>query len=379
MRRITFLFITIFIGTLLFAQNAPLVYNVIGSQRTDGSKIIDIYYSVSDSDGDTLSVSLKVSADNGTTFDITPTDSLLSGDVGSGILSGNDKHIIWNAGEEDFALEGITYKFKIIANDDPNAFPAGFVFLQGGTFQMGDRLSEGYSSEYPLHNVTLDDFYISKTLITQSDYAAIMGSNPAHDYGVGDNYPVYDVTWFDAIKYCNKKSINENLTPSYSVNGDTNPDNWGTNIVPDVNWNANGYRLPTEAEWEYAARGGVHESDNYRYSGCNEESDLPNYAWYSANNSPNGTKEVATKLPNQLGLYDMSGNVYDWCWDWYSGNYYSSSPSLNPHGPDSETYRVIRGGSWSHNAAYSRVAFRYIATPSNQYYGVGFHVVRVLQ
>ncbi len=118
MKRLIFLFITIFIGSLLFSQNAPYVYNVTGSQRTDGSKIVDIYYNVLEPDADTLFVTLQVSADKGSTFDIIPADSLLSGDIGEGVMSGDGKHIIWQAGEEALAFEGNTYKFKVIADDD---------------------------------------------------------------------------------------------------------------------------------------------------------------------------------------------------------------------------------------------------------------------
>ena len=375
MRRFIILFITIFMGTLLFAQNAPnapYVYNVTGSQRTDGTKIVDIYYNVLEPDGDTLLVSLRVSADDGATFDITPSDSLLSGDIGEGVLSGNNKHIIWQAGEEDsLTFEGNAYRFQVIADD--NSFQ-NFVFVEGGTFQMGDRL-DNMTYALPIHSVTLSSFYLAETEVTQADYTAIMGSNPAHDYGVGDNYPVYNVTWYDAITYCNKKSINENLTPCYSVSGDTNPDNWGSSFTPDVNWNANGYRLPTEAEWEYAARGGIHESDNYRYSGCNTESELPDYAWYHSN-STYTSHEVGTKLPNQLGLYDMTGNLFDWCWDRYGS--YSSNSQTNPHGANSGNLRILRGGSWYSYATYCSVAYRNRAYPYNSHYDYGFRILRAL-
>ena len=240
---------------------------------------------------------------------------------------------------------------------------------------MGDRYNEGDSDELPLHNVTLSSFYMAETEVTQGEYQQVMGSNPAHDYGVGDNYPVYYVNWYDAVKYCNKKTINEGLTPCYSVNGDTNPDNWGNSFTPHCNWNANGYRLPTEAEWEYAVRGGIHESDNYRYSGCNTESELPNYAWYSAN-SGGTSHEVGTKLPNQLGLYDMSGNEWEWSWDWYGS--YNSSSQTNPHGPNSGSRRVLRSGSWYLNAMFCRVANRSSSNPSNSYYNIGFRIIRAI-
>ncbi|MEA1973056.1 MAG: SUMF1/EgtB/PvdO family nonheme iron enzyme, partial [Candidatus Cloacimonadota bacterium] len=192
-------------------------------------------------------------------------------------------------------------------------------------------------------------------------------NNPSQtSYGIGENHPVNSLSWYDMIAFCNAKSTEDGLTPVYSGSG--------TSTVCD--WNANGYRLPTEAEWEYAARGGIYESDNYRYSGCHNEADLPDYAWYSSNNDPYGCKEVGTKLPNQLGLYDMSGNVYEWCWDWYDSSYYSSSPSSNPHGANSGSYRVWRGGYWSYSAGSCRVANRGCYGPSGSSGGIGFRILR---
>lgn len=378
MKRIIFLFITIFIRTLILAQNAPYVYNVRLSQRTDGSKIVDISYDVNDADGDSLEISLKLSNDGGVTFTIAPDNANLSGDVGSGIMPGTDKSITWYAGNETTDSEGDNFQLKIIADDSPApAIPAGFVFVQGGTFQMGDRNSEGNNNELPLHDVTLSSFYMAITVVIQSEYSAIMGANPAHNYGVGNNYPVYFVSWYDAIKYCNKKSINDGLTPCYRVNGDTNPDNWGNSFTPMVNWRGNGYRLPTEAEWEYAARGGIHESDNYRYSGCNTNSHLANYAWYNENNTPNGSKEVATKLPNQLGLYDMSGNEWEWCWDCY--NNYTNDSQINPHGLANGDYRILRGGAWDCASYHCRVARREHNNPNSIYSFYGFRILRIAE
>ena len=141
MKQIIFLLFTIFLATLLFSQNAPHVYNVTGSQRTDGSKIVDIYYNILEPDGDTLRVTLQVSDDDGTTFDIIPSDSLLSGDIGDGVLTGTGKHIIWNAGEETIIFEGTTYRFKVIADDDPVTDECvdydGNVYQ---TVQIGDQL-----------------------------------------------------------------------------------------------------------------------------------------------------------------------------------------------------------------------------------------------
>ena len=170
-----------------------------------------------------------------------------------------------------------------------------------------------------------------------------MGTNPS--YYKGESRPVDQVTWFNAIEYCNALSRKEGLTPCYTQSGGT----W------TCNFNADGYRLPTEAEWEYAARGG-NKSHGYKYSGS----------------------DSLTKEANELGLYDMSGGVvWEWCWDWYGS--YSSSSQTNPTGASSGSERVFRGGCWNNNASYCRVASRaknYNRYPSNSSSHVGFRVVR---
>ncbi|MDP8321715.1 MAG: SUMF1/EgtB/PvdO family nonheme iron enzyme, partial [Candidatus Stygibacter australis] len=210
-------------------------------------------------------------------------------------------------------------------------------------------------------DVTLSSFYISKYEVTQGEYEELMGSNPAHDYGVGDDYPVYYVTWYDVVEYCNALSEQKGLTPCYNLS------DWS------CDFSANGFRLPTEAEWEYAARGGVNWTDNRRYSGTTDE--LDDYAWYD-DNSGGQTHEVGIKFPNQLGIYDMSGNVWEWCNDWFAGSYYGSSPEDNPTGPASGSELVRRSGGWLHNAIECRVAARYSSAPGDISHVLGFRVTR---
>ncbi len=259
------------------------------------------------------------------------------------------------------------------------SYAYGFVLVPGGTFTMGDTRGGGSGIELPTHSVTLSSFIMGRFEVTQAEWTAIMGSNPASGYGVGNDYPVYNVSWYAILKYCNLRSINEGLTPVYTISGSTDPATWGTIPTSNnstwnaaiCNWNANGYRLPTEAEWEYAARGATNTPD-YLYSGSY---DIDAVAWHSGNNTPNGTKPAGTKAPNSLGLYDMSGNVWEWCWDWFGG--YSSEAQINPTGPTSGSYRVLRGGGWNYVASNCTVSYRGGNYAAHTYYSIGFRCVRV--
>ena len=211
------------------------------------------------------------------------------------------------------------------------------VGVQGGTFQMGS--TTGYRDEKPVHNVTLGSYYIGQTEVTQALWKAVMGSNPSEFKG--DNLPVEGVSWNDCQTFIQK--LNQ-------LTGER-------------------FRLPTEAEWEFAAKGG-NKSKGYTYSGSNS---IDNLAWYTSN-SGSKTHLVGTKAPNELGIYDMSGNVWEWCQDWYGG--YSSSAQSNPSGPSSSSERVTRGGSWYDYAADCRTADRYSYDPRNTPYNLGLRLAR---
>jgi formylglycine-generating enzyme required for sulfatase activity len=190
------------------------------------------------------------------------------------------------------------------------------------------------------------------------------------------------VTWFDAVEFCNALSDMHGFEPVYAISGITrHADGYitaATVRVPD--WNANGYRLPTEAEWEYACRAGTDPAWPYSFGAT--EAGIGAYAWYSVNSGDGGeatnrkTHQVGLKLPNPWGLYDMHGNVWEWVWDWYGSDYYASSPQDDPRGPTSGELRVRRGGSWYFAAAFLRSADRFNFNPGSRGSNIGFRLAR---
>lgn len=254
------------------------------------------------------------------------------------------------------------------------------VLVQGGVINIGNALGGGGADELPVHSAILDPFYIGKYEVSQSQWIYVMGALPASCNAEGSSYPVTGVSWYAAMKYCNLLSLLKGLIPVYSIMGSTNPENWGSVPISFnndwnqaiCNWSANGYRLPTEAEWEYAARSAANVPD-YIYSGSNY---VPSVAWYHGNNSTLSVKPVGTLDPNDLLIYDMSGNVWEWCWDFYSDTYYSESSLSNPTGPASGTTRVRRGGNWSSIEYWCRVAARSNALPNTYNESLGLRIVR---
>ena len=259
------------------------------------------------------------------------------------------------------------------------------VSIHAGTFMMGSPTTEpGRRGDETQHSVTLSSFKMSKYQVTQEQYQAVMGTNPSYfssNPQAGETQgkrPVEGVSWYDAIVFCNKLSIKEGLSPAYSISGRTDPAVWGS-VPTDYNttWDAvkivtgsTGYRLPTEAQWEYACRAGTTTAYN---TGATISD---NTGWYKSN-SGDKTHQVGLKPANAWGLYDMHGNVEEWCWDWIGS--YPSEAQTNPMGASSGFFRVLRGGYWSLSAEDLRSATRVSYQAYRRDYGhisLGFRLVR---
>jgi formylglycine-generating enzyme required for sulfatase activity len=245
------------------------------------------------------------------------------------------------------------------------------VSVKGGSFSMG--AADGEEDEYPVHGAAVDSFKMSKTEVTQELYKKVTGKNPS--YFKGEKLPVECVSWLDAVIFCNELSEKMGLNPCYSKNGDFDITHWVNSEGITCNFNANGYRLPTEAEWEYAARGGEN-GDKFLYSGSDN---IDEVAWYQGN-CEGKTHEVATKAPNSLGLFDMSGNAWEWCWDNYDPKFYLDGSSRNTKGPSSGSgVKVLRGGSrastYGDGSGVCRVSNRHSSKADERYYLNGFRLV----
>ena len=266
----------------------------------------------------------------------------VSGDVNKQVPAGSHR-IVWDVLSEHEKFEGANICFKVEVNSGKftvNGVSFEMVRVEGGTFRMGatsEQKDEAWDREKPVHSVTLSGYYIGKTEVTQVLWEAVMGINPSRFKG--DYLPVENVSWDDCQEFIRKLN---------SMTGQN-------------------FRLPTEAEWEFACRGG-NNSRGYKYSGSNN---LGSVAWYDGN-SGNKTHPVGTKAPNELGIYDMSGNVWEWCADWYGD--YSSGAQTNPTGPYGGSNRVYRGGSWNYDVGRCRSSNRDFYYPSIRDIILGFRL-----
>jgi formylglycine-generating enzyme required for sulfatase activity len=301
--------------------------------------------------------------------------------------------------------------YRILLAEAPAA-PTGFSLIPAGSFQMGNALDasgDGNSDEVPVHGVNVGTYYMAKHEVTKALWDEVRTWGASHgyadlavgsmyratNYSKGPTHPVYYITWHDMVKWCNARSEMENLTPCYYTDTAQTVESIYKTATHSINntmvkWSANGYRLPTEAEWEKAARGGLgdkrfpwgdsitHSQANFWNGGGESYQSGPGGGhpiWSNDGNQPY-TSPVGSFAANGYGLYDMAGNVWEWCWDWY-GNY-TSGLQDNPHGLDTGDARVFRGGSWNlnSNAYHTRCSFRGNYFPDSAFSYTGFRLVR---
>lgn len=370
----------------LFA--APTVSNVTFAPRSDGSKLVDVSYNLADTvAGATSSIALAVSSDNGATYSV-PVNSV-TGAVGDGVTVGTGKKIVWDAGTDWPGQSSSQIKVQVRAWDLKHESSYGFVKIPAGTYQIGDNL-DGLS-DAPVTSVSLSGYYLSVNDTTKAQWDAVRTWGVSNGYtdlaaggGKASDHPVQTVSWYAVVKWANAASEKEGLTPCYKVSGSVYRTGSSDAVVCD--WSANGYRLPTEAEWEVAARGGLsgkrfpwgdtithsqanyYSSSSYAYDVSSTRGDHPTYGTgvYPY------TSPVGSFAANGYGLKDMAGNVYQWCWDWY-GTYSGGS---DPKGSAAGSARVLRGGHWNVFANYARCAQRYRTLSYADYDLIGFRLAR---
>ena len=365
-------------ATLLFAATsgvapAQTVTNVRASQLAD--KTVEVLYDLTGAASGGATVSVAFSSDGGTTYTIVPAGGALSGNVGVAVASGTNRRIVWTAASTLPAQTyGTNYKAAVTATQPgtevtvtlAGGVPLTMVRISAGTFQMGSPSTErNRSSDETLHQVTLtSDYYMGKYLVTQAQWQAVMEtamSTECGSYGIGASYPVYCVRWIETGGFIEK--LNTYLTSTGQAG-------------------AGKFRLPTEAEWERAARGGTPtrfsfgdalDCTDYSFSSSCFSADP--YVWWCVN-SGSTSHPVGTKRANPYGLFDMHGNLYEWCEDWYGA--YGSLAQTNPTGPITGSYRVYRGGGWVNILTFTRSAYRDAAYPGYRYLNLGFRLSRSL-
>lgn len=296
----------------------------------------------------------------------------------------------------DLTSAGVAQRFYRAVTTVSNSAPIGMVLIPAGSFTMGNCMAtdEGLPSELPLHSVYVSALYMDQYDMTKAVWDEVYNWATNHGYsfdnpgsGKAATHPVQMVSWYDAVKWCNARSEKQNKTPAYYTDAGLSVRYRSGQVAPYVNWGS-GYRLPTETEWEKAARGGA-SGRRFSWSGddniTHSQANYYSSASYAYDMSPTRgyhptfddsvysyTSPVGYFAPNGYGLYDMAGNVWQWCWDWYFSSYYGSSPASDPRGPATGSYRVLRSGSWDSDAFNCRTAHRGHYDPTFRYYAVGF-------
>jgi formylglycine-generating enzyme required for sulfatase activity len=389
-------------ATVAAAQNTPPEVTYVWAQQRANTNLVDVNYSVFDLDNDALSVSLILLTGGGA---VIRQCTSVTGDVGADIQPGTNKHVTWDAGADFSGQYGSDYTLRVVADD--GFAPAGFVAIPPGTFMMGSPTTEsGRDTNETQHQVTLTHgIYVQTTEVTNQQYrdmaqwaynnghvtattASIrdnldgstqilknLGSGYEMTFSAGvfscinPTHPVKYVTWYGSVAYCDWLSLQQSLPRAYSHS------TWQCNSGNP--YTATGYRLPTEAEWEYACRAGTQTPFNT--GSCLDAGTEANYYGnYPYTGCPTGpyvgwTVPVGSYPANAFGLYDMHGNLLEWCNDRY-GDY--DGTVTDPVGPGAGSYRVFRGGGWSDFARYCRSAYRHLIPPYGAYYDVGFCPVR---
>jgi formylglycine-generating enzyme required for sulfatase activity len=381
----------LFCGAYYATAGAPPVVSNVRAAQRPGTQLVDIYYDLADPDSVSLAITVLVSTNGGASYTL-PATSFSGSGWGSAVTPGSNKQITWNGGADWSGHYSANVRFRVTA-DDATA-PSGMALIPAGNFTMGDCMNDEYDSdELPLHTVYVSAFYMDKYDVTKALWDSVYQWATNHGYsfdhagsGKAANHPVQTIDWYDAVKWCNARSEKEGRTPAYYTSaaqttvyrsGQVNVDNGS------VNWNR-GYRLPTEAEWEKAARGGASGQrfpwgNTISWSQANYLSYWVSGAhYYFYDLAPTSgydptfatgvypyTSPVGYFAANGYGLYDMAGNVWQWCWDW-SGTYGSGG---DPRGPTSGSLRVGRGGGWDYGAVLSRTAVRIEVNPAG--YGDG--------
>jgi len=356
------------------AQNrVPFIDTVMVEQNQDNF-LVEITYHVFDLDNDPMIVLVKVSDDGGTTFNV-PAHTF-SGDYGLGILSGSNKKIYWDAVNDYPDQYGVNFRVKLIVSD---AKINQLKQIDAGNFSMG----EGAGIDDPVHDVYLDQYWISPHEVTNEEYRLFCDMTnrdyppeggtyqaPVTYFYNFPEYPVVGVSWYDAVSFCNWLSELEGLDPCYDL------------MTWEYDSTKNGYHLPTEAQWEKAARGNLVQKI-YPW-GDEPPGNRCNYNGYSGVltsimpdfENDRGPLPVDSLNANGYGLLNMAGNVWEWCNDWYGRNYYIDSPAENPLGPETGYEKVIRGGAWNTSEIRLHCAFRERYVPDTKQYDIGFRIAR---